>query len=81
MIMCSLHRRETHGNGSFCRIRQVPGAVRCGLAYLRNDYESPSEYGRVIERVVLFTSAGVADVTEEAFKSVHNEYMDFTAKH
>ena len=59
------------------------------------DVSRQADVRRAIERTVdhfgaldiLVNNAGIcplrdfADVTEEAFKSVHNEYMDFTAKH
>ena len=58
----------------FAGLGRSPGAVTSGLAYLKHEYENRSEYGQIIEGVVLFTSPEVADGTERAFEVEHNEY-------
>ncbi len=64
----------------FAGLGRSPGAVTSGLAYLKHEYAGRSEYGQIVEGVVLFTSPGIADGTKESFPAEHNEYMSTTVK-
>ena len=58
----------------FTGLGKSPGAVTAGLSYLKNEFDS-SEYGKIVEGVVIFTSQEIVNGSEEAYRSVDNEYM------
>ncbi len=60
----------------FAGLGKSPGAVTCALSYLKNEYgNKKEEYGKIVEKVVIFTSEEIASGKEKAFYSVDNEYM------
>ena len=63
----------------FAGLGRSPGAVTSGLAYLKHEYGDRSEYGRIVESVVIFTSPEVAAGTETAFEAEYNDYMTQTS--
>lgn len=59
----------------FTGLGKSPGAVTSGLSYIKHEYGEYTEYGKMIERVIIFTSKDIVNGTEKASQAVYNEYM------
>ena len=59
----------------FVGLGQSPGAVTAGLSYLKHEFGDSTEYGKIVEKVVIFTSPEIVRGEETAFLSVENDYM------
>jgi len=64
----------------FAGLGRSPGAVTAGLAYLKHEYGDHKEYGQIVEAIVIFTSSEIIEGKEEAFESVHKEYMSMEVR-
>jgi hypothetical protein len=68
------------GIAHFTGLGKSPGAVTSGLSYLKEEYGDREEYGKIVEKVVLFTSSEVVEGRVKAIHSVCNEYMRRTVQ-
>ncbi len=60
----------------FCGLGTSPGAVTAGLSYLKRERKDSPEYGKIVEKVVIFTSAGIINGNVKANSDIiYNDYM------
>ncbi|MDH7477718.1 MAG: hypothetical protein QHH17_04975 [Candidatus Bathyarchaeota archaeon] len=64
----------------FAGLGKSPGAVTAGLSYLKNEVGDSTDYGRIVEGLVIFTSPEILDGKEKAYLSTDNEYMTRTVR-
>jgi len=64
----------------FAGLGKSPGAVTTGLSYLKSEVGDNPEYGKIVERVVIFTSPEIIQGREKAYRCVDNEYMMRTSR-
>lgn len=67
---------EIMGITHFCGLGTSPGAVTAGLSYLKHERMDSPEYGKIVERVVIFTSAEIVNGNVKANPNIiYNDYM------
>ena len=59
----------------FTGLGTSPGAITTGLSYLKHKIGDVSEYGRIVEKIVIFTSPEIANRELTVKEAVINEYM------
>lgn len=64
----------------FAGLGKSPGAVTAGLSYLKNEVGDSTDYGRIVEGLVIFTSPEILDGKEKASPSTDNAYMTRTIR-